>query len=128
MLIQNCIRCVIFTLSHMHALSPLLSYNCLTFSIMEKNRPLTMLAKGTKVKQGRIFPSKLNIVHIICNKSIGFKTSEWMSKFCNEKLGMEPGNLYKAISMLTSIMCCLYLKQSTKFIQNKCSLDCVKFG
>ena len=54
MLIQNCFRCVIFTLSHMHALSPLLYYNCLTFSIMEKNRPLTMLAKGTKVKQGQI--------------------------------------------------------------------------
>lgn len=51
-----------------------------------------------------------------------------MSKFCNEKLGMEPGNLYKTISMSTSMMTCLYLKQSKKFIQNKCSLDCVKFG
>ena len=75
-----------------------------------------------------------NIVHIICNKSIGFKTSERMSKFCNWKIRngtrkSVQNNIYvDKYYGLPSGLFFFYLKQSTKFIQNKCSLDCVKFG
>ena len=81
--------------------------------------------------QGRIFPFIQNIVQIICNKSIGFKTSERMSKFCNWKIRngtrkSVQNNIYvdKYYGLPSGLF--FYLKQSAKFIQNKYSLDCVK--